>query len=173
MCFEHSPAVVATTGRKEGKYVGLLLGILDEAPELVGGGAVTIILGAVGDGFVIGFGVASILLALQWTQISNPSLVEFSLTMTMIVTGGILGLFSLGWLFSWTTSQGAYVGILACLLFTTWATMTQISLPSTNIPVLDLGIFNCTLSLWLIGSLGHLVLVVVGLATSVLLREST
>ena len=126
----------------------------------------------VGKCSVIGFGVASILLALQWTKISNPSLVEFSLTMTMIVTGGILGLFSLGWLFSWTTSQGAYVGILACLLFTAWATMTQISLPSTNMPVLDLGIFNCTLSLWLIGSLGHLVLVVVGLATSVLLRES-
>ena len=121
---------------------------------------------------VVGLGAASILLALQWTRIDSASLVEFSLTMTMIFTGGILGLFALGMLFRWTLAGGAYLGILACLLFTAWATLTQVRLPGSAEPILDLGSFNCTLSLWLTGVLGHLVLVSVAMAASLILRRS-
>ena len=115
---------------------------------------------------VVVLGVASILLALQWTKIANASLVEFALTMTMIITGGLLGLFALGVLFRWTTTRGAYTGIVACVLFTTWATLTHLKLPSSDTPVLDLGRFNYTLSPLLIGVFGNLVLLLVGLATS-------
>jgi len=121
---------------------------------------------------VVGLGAASILLALQWTRIDSASLVEFSLTMTMIFTGGILGLFAVGMLFRWTLAGGAYLGILACLLFTAWATLTQVRLPGSAQPILDLGSFNCTLSLWLTGVLGHLVLVSVALAASLILRRT-
>ena len=121
---------------------------------------------------VVGLGAASILLALQWTRIDSASLVEFSLTMTMIFTGGILGLFAVGMLFRWTLARGAYLGIMACLLFTAWATLTQVSLPGSAGPILDLGSFNCTLSLWLTGVLGHLVLVSVAMAASLILRRS-
>ena len=121
---------------------------------------------------VIILGAASILLALQWTRIGNASLVEFSLTMTMIFTGGILGLFALGMLFRWTLAKGAYLGILACLLFTGWATLTRLRLPGSAEPILDLGSFNCTLSLWLTGVLGHFVLVSVAMAASLILRRS-
>lgn len=121
---------------------------------------------------VVGLGAASILLALQWTRIDSASLVEFSLTMTMIFTGGILGLFAVGMLFRWTLARGANLGILACLLFTAWATLTQVRLPGSAGPILDLGSFNCTLSLWLTGVLGHLVLVSVALAASLVLRRS-
>ena len=121
---------------------------------------------------VVGLGAASILLALQWTRIDSASLVEFSLTMTMIFTGGILGLFALGMLFRWTLARGAYLGILACLLFTGWATLTRLRLPGSAEPILDLGSFNCTLSLWLTGVLGHLVLVAVAMAASLILRRS-
>ena len=121
---------------------------------------------------VVGLGAASILLALQWTRIDSASLVEFSLTMTMIFTGGILGLFALGMLFRWTLAGGAYLGILACLLFTAWATLTQVRLPGSAEPILDLGSFNCTLSLWLTGILGHLVLVAVAMGASLVLRRS-
>ena len=121
---------------------------------------------------VIILGAASILLALQWTRIGNASLVEFSLTMTMIFTGGILGLFALGMLFRWTLAKGAYLGILACLLFTGWATLTRLRLPGSAEPILDLGSFNCTLSLWLTGVLGHFVLVSVAMAASLILRRT-
>ncbi len=120
----------------------------------------------VGKGCVVLFGAASIVLALQWTQIEDPSLVEFMMTMSMIVTGGILGLFALGMLFRWTTARGAYLGILACLLFTLWATLTTIRLPGTEVPVVNLERFNYSLSPFLIGVLGHVILVVVGLVAS-------
>ena len=118
----------------------------------------------VGKCAVVVTGVASILLALQWTRLGNPSLVETMMTMAMIVTGGLLGLFALGMLFRWTTARGAYAGIASCLLFTAWATLTN-----NDSQVLDLGRFNYSLSPFLIGVLGHLVLVGVGLAGSVLL----
>ena len=113
-------------------------------------------------------GVASILLALQWTRIADASLVEFSITMGMIVTGGILGLFALGMLFRWTTARGAYAGILACIALTGWAKLTQLKLPSSEVPVLNLGALNYTLSPLLIGVFGHLLLVLVGLLVSAL-----
>jgi SSS family solute:Na+ symporter len=119
---------------------------------------------------VVLFGVASILLALQWTRIEDPSFVEFMMTMAMIVTGGILGLFALGMLFRWTTARGAHMGILACLLFTLWATLTTMTLPGTEVPVVDMGRFNYSLSPFLIGVLGHVILVLVGLAVSALQR---
>ena len=92
--------------------------------------------------------------------------------MTMIFTGGILGLFALGMLFRWTLAKGAYLGILACLLFTGWATLTRLRLPGSAEPILDLGSFNCTLSLWLTGVLGHFVLVSVAMAASLILRRT-
>ncbi|MCH2213395.1 MAG: hypothetical protein MK110_19005 [Fuerstiella sp.] len=86
---------------------------------------------------VILLGVASVVLALQWTQLEDPSLVEFMITMAMIVTGGILGLFAPGILFPWTTARGAYLGIRACSIFTLWATLTTITLPGKDLPVFD------------------------------------
>lgn len=122
----------------------------------------------VGKSCVVLFGVVSILLALRWTQIEDPSLVEFMMTMAMIVTGGLLGLFALGMLFHWTTARGAYAGILSCLLFTVWATLTTIRLPGEAGPIVDLGRFNYSLSPFLIGVLGHVLLVIVGLIASAL-----
>lgn len=125
----------------------------------------------VGKCTVVLLGVASILLALQWTKISNPSLVEFFFSMAMIVTGGILALFALGMLFKWTTATGANAGIIACVLLTAWATLTHVELPSTGARILDLGRFNYTWSPVLIGVLGHLALVTVGLSASAFQRR--
>ena len=118
---------------------------------------------------VVLLGIASIVLALQWTKLADASLVEFMITMAMIVTGGMLGLFALGMLFRWTTARGAYVGILACIVFTVWATLTTVTLPGATSPMLDLGSFNYGLSPFLIGILGHVVLVLVGMAASLCL----
>ena len=122
----------------------------------------------VGKCAVVLLGVVSILLALQWTRIKDESLVEFMVTMAMIATGGILGLFALGFLFRWTTARGAYVGILACLVWTLWATLTTKGLPGTEGRVVDLP-YNYALSPFMIGVLGHVVLVLVGMVASVLL----
>ena len=78
-----------------------------------------------------------------------------------IVAGGMLGLFGLGFLSRKATRQGAYVGILVCLLFVGWATVTG--------PIgLDLGV-NFTLHALMIGVLSNFVLFTVGYLASLFL----
>ncbi len=112
-------------------------------------------------------GAASILLAQKWIGIEV--MLRLAFTLAGILTGGIVGLFVLGLLFRGTTARGAYAGILACALFSSWATLTRLDLPPNNAPLLDLGTFNYTLSPYLIGILGHVLLLLVGLLASVLL----
>lgn len=110
------------------------------------------------------FGVISIYIAQQWIGIK--SVVELSVTVAAIVTGGILGLFALGFLFRWTTAWGANIGIIICIFFTAWATFTRVILPGMETTLINLGRFNYTLSPYLIGPFGHFVLVAVGLLVS-------
>ena len=127
----------------------------------------------VGKFSVIFMGLVSIALAIQWVQIGSASLVEFALTLMVVFTGGILGLFGLGMLVRWATAVGANLGIISCVVFTAWAILTQISFPPGGTPILDLGRFNCSLSFWLIGVLGHLILLVVGMAASWFFPDSS
>ena len=117
---------------------------------------------------VVVAGVSSIVMAKQWIGIE--SLVEFGVSLTAIFSGGVVGLFGLGFLFRRATARGAYVGIFACVLFTAWATLTSIRLPNMESPLLDLGSCNYTGVPLLIGILGHVVLVSLGLATSFLTK---
>ena len=92
-------------------------------------------------------GIFWIITAQQWIGIK--SVIELSVTVASIITGGILGLFALGFLFRWTTARGAYVAIVFCILFTTWATLTRVNLPGMETALIDLGRFNYALSPYL------------------------
>jgi SSS family solute:Na+ symporter len=70
-------------------------------------------------------------------------------------------LFLLAFLSPRANKQGVWVGIIACLVFTTWATLTN----GTK-PTLDLGDYNFTLPAVMIGVVGHLVLLVTGYVAS-------
>ncbi|MBK1879680.1 sodium:solute symporter family transporter [Pelagicoccus mobilis] len=80
-----------------------------------------------------------------------------------ILSAGTLGLFSLGFLTKRATRQGAFAGIVACLLFTTWGTLTH-----GNSPIVDLGPFNWQMNFILLGVFGHFVLFGVGYLYSLL-----
>ena len=121
----------------------------------------------VGKAVVTLLGIASVVLAQQWIGIE--AVIRLSFTLAGILTGGILGLFALGLLFRGTTARAAYAGILACAVFSAWATLTRVDLPPHNAPLLDLGTYNYSLSPYLIGILGHVVLLVVGLLANPLL----
>jgi hypothetical protein len=79
-------------------------------------------------------------------------------TILSILAGGMLGLFALGFLSTYSTRRGSYIGIAACVVFVMWATTTG--------PLgLDMG-FNFRLNPLLIGILSHVVLFVVGYLAS-------
>lgn len=77
---------------------------------------------------------------------------ERAITIATILSGGTLGLFALGFLTTTATRRGCYVGMACCVLYTTWAILTE---PRNR--VIDLG-FNFEMNPILIGIFGHLVL---------------
>jgi SSS family solute:Na+ symporter len=82
-----------------------------------------------------------------------------------IVAGGMLGLFALGFFSRVSNRAGAYVGIVVCLLFVGWATLTG--------PMkVDLGV-NFRMNPLLIGVFSHFILFGVGLAASRLIGAPT
>ena len=95
----------------------------------------------------------------------TKSVMENVVTVSAILSGGMLGLFFLGFLTRRATRTGCYAGIAACLLFTAWGTLTPLKSDGTR--VLDLG-FNFALNPILLGVLSHVVLFTVGYVTSLL-----
>jgi solute:Na+ symporter, SSS family len=91
----------------------------------------------------------------------SERVLSFYFTVTSIIAGGLAGLFLLAFLSPRANRQGAYVGIAACLLFTTWGTLT-----SGKQPVLDLGAWNFRLHPVMVGVIGHVVLLGVGYVAS-------
>jgi SSS family solute:Na+ symporter len=108
-----------------------------------------------------GIAAASIALLLVPDR-NTKSVMENVVTISAILSGGMLGLFFLGFLTRRATRTGCYAGIVACLLFTAWGTLTG---PSHR--VIDLG-FNFTLNPILLGVFSHVVLFSVGYITSLL-----
>jgi SSS family solute:Na+ symporter len=79
---------------------------------------------------------------------------------TSIVSGGLFGLFFLAFMSTRANASGAWIGIIACLAFTTYGVLTR-EQKSVN-----LGRFNFPWHPIMIGVVAHGVLVVVGYAAS-------
>jgi len=107
-------------------------------------------------------GVLSTSIALQLTQSRTRAIYETVITLGMILAGGMLGLFALGFPTRNANRRGAYFGIACCVVFTTWATLTG--------PLkINLGI-NFTMHPILIGILSHPILFLSGYAASCLMQ---
>jgi solute:Na+ symporter, SSS family len=103
-----------------------------------------------------------ILLAIRLAHTGGNAL-SLWYTVSAIVAGGLAGLFLLAFLSERASETAAYIGIAASLLFTAWATLTVDSGKIWN-----LGAFNFPLHTYMIGVIGHLVLLAVGYAASLL-----
>lgn len=110
-------------------------------------------------------GVLATAMALHLTESRTRAVYEIFVILASIVAGGILGLFALGFLTRRANRPGAYLGLAACALFVTWATVTG--------PLrIDLG-WNFRMHPLMIGLASHIVLFVAGYAGSFLFREPT
>lgn len=107
------------------------------------------------------FGTVAIGVALIMApQGGGATIMERAVTVAAILSGGMLGLFFLGFFTRRATRQGCYAGLAACAVFTAWGTLT-----ASPDPMLDLG-FNFPLNPILIGLLGHVIVFGVGYAWS-------
>ena len=112
-------------------------------------------------------GILAILFSQLWIGIGTA--LEFGVQLFSIATAGMLGLFTLGALTKRANAAGAMVGIVACVVFTAWATLTSVTLPAFNGVVLDLGPLNYRLHPFLIGIFNHAILFGVGWTASVVI----
>ncbi len=110
-------------------------------------------------------GAAAILVAviIAW---KSDRVLSFWFTSSSIVAGGLAGLFLLAFLSPRANKQGTIIGIVAMLLFTTYATLS-----SGKEPVLNLGAWNFPWAPIMIGVLAHVVLLVVGYGASFLFQS--
>jgi SSS family solute:Na+ symporter len=76
---------------------------------------------------------------------------------TAIVSGGLAGMFLLAFLSRRANRQGLWIGIIAMLIFTAWATFT-----SGDHAMIDLGNYNYVWASVMIGVIGHVIVFVVG-----------
>ena len=111
-------------------------------------------------------GVLAVLVAviIAW---KSERVLSFWFTVSSIVAGGLAGLFLLAFLSPRANRRGASVGIVACLFFTTYATLT-----SGKDRVLDLGACNFPWAPVMIGVVAHGVLFVVGYLASLVFSAS-
>lgn len=103
-----------------------------------------------------------------WLARTQGTALSLYFTATSVLAGGLFGVFALAFLTTRTHLRGLWVGIVACFLFTAYATFT-----SGKTPLLNLGAWNFKLNGVLIGVIGHLVVVVVGYGASRLLPGPT
>jgi SSS family solute:Na+ symporter len=78
-----------------------------------------------------------------------------------------VGIFLLGVFSARANRQGVSIGIIACILFTTWAFLTSTPIGVKNPKLLlDLGRFNFTHHKLMLGVYSHIVVIVVGYIAS-------
>jgi SSS family solute:Na+ symporter len=115
----------------------------------------------VGKGIVFASGAAAACVALVLAH-SQGSALALYYAITAIVAGGLAGLFLLAFLMPRATRVGAIAGIAASLIFTLWATLTL------GGKTLNLGRYNFPWHDYMIGAVGHLVLLAVAVPVSLL-----
>jgi len=120
----------------------------------------------VGKAIVLLSGIAAGAVAIRLSHTQGTAL-SLYFTITAIVAGGLAGLFLLAFLFPQATRRGALAGIIANLLFTIWATL------SLNGTILNLGRFNFPWHNYMIGAVGHIVLLSTGLLFSLFLPDAS
>jgi SSS family solute:Na+ symporter len=87
----------------------------------------------------------------------SDSALAFYYAATSIVSAGLAGMFLLAFLSRRANRQGLWIGIVANLIFTSWAVAT-----SGKNQMLDLGDYNFTWPSVMIGVIGHVIVLVVG-----------
>jgi len=119
-------------------------------------------------------GLCAIGIACLYVHFGGKAILGTVFALYAIFSGGIAGLFVLGFLTVRTNRKGLYLGIAACVLFAAYAllTSTKFDLGGTEKKqLLDLGRFNFTHHKYMLGVYSHIVLFAVGYLASFLFRS--
>jgi SSS family solute:Na+ symporter len=125
----------------------------------------------VGKLVVIGCGIAAVLIASLYIKLGGEGVLGIVFNLYAIFSGGLAGLFLLGLLTRRANRQGVSIGIVACVIFTAWATLTTTEISAAGGGerlLLDLGRYNFSHHTYMLGVYSHLILFAVGYGASLL-----
>lgn len=114
--------------------------------------------------FVAVSGILCTLVALLLATTAGSALTLY-FSVTSIVAGGLFGVFVLAFMTTRANVPGVWTGIIACLIFTAYATLT-----SGKAKMIDLGAWNYGWHDVMIATIGHVIVVVVGYLASFLFK---
>jgi SSS family solute:Na+ symporter len=112
-------------------------------------------------------GLVSIAVGAMYLSLGNEGVLGVIFTVYAIFSGGIVGIFLLGFLSARANRQGVNIGIIVCILFTTYAflTSTPVGVHDKKL-LLDLGEYNFTHHKLMLGVYSHLIVIGVGYIAS-------
>jgi len=112
-------------------------------------------------------GILAAAIGALYLYIGNEGVLGVIFTIYAIFSGGIVGIFLLGILSARVNRQGVNIGIIACILFTSYAflTSTPIGVKEKKL-LLDLGPYNFKHHKLMLGVYSHLVVILVGYIAS-------
>lgn len=113
-------------------------------------------------------GLGTLGIAALYLSIGDEGVLGIVFNLYAIFSGGIAGIFLLGFFSARANKQGITIGIIACILFTAWAflTSTKIGTGADKKLWLDMGNYNFTHHKLMLGVYSHLVVIVVGYIAS-------
>ncbi|MBS1654166.1 MAG: sodium transporter, partial [Bacteroidetes bacterium] len=113
-------------------------------------------------------GLGTLGIAALYLSIGDEGVLGIVFNLYAIFSGGIAGIFLLGFFSARANKQGITIGIIACILFTAWAflTSTKIGTGADKKLWLDMGSYNFTHHKLMLGVYSHLVVIVVGYIAS-------
>jgi len=120
---------------------------------------------AMGKVFVALAGFTCVLIAITIAHASGAALPLY-FTVTSVFAGGLFGLFFLAFMSTRVNTTCAWIGVAASLLFSLYATLT-----SGKDHLLELGTWDFAWHSVMIGTIGHVVVIVVGYAASYFVKN--
>jgi solute:Na+ symporter, SSS family len=112
-------------------------------------------------------GIVSVAIGALYLNTGNEGVLGVVFTLYAIFSGGIVGIFLLGFLSARANRQGVNIGIIVCILFTAWAflTSTPVGVNDKKL-LLDFGDYNFTHHKLMLGVYSHLIVIIVGYVAS-------
>jgi SSS family solute:Na+ symporter len=116
-----------------------------------------------GKWMVVLSGIIAAAIAVLYLYTGNEGVLGVVFTLYAIFSGGIVGIFLLGFLSARANRQGVNIGIIVCILFTAYAFLTSTRIEMYNNKLLlDLGKYNFTHDKLMLGVYSHLIVIGVG-----------
>ncbi len=115
-------------------------------------------------------GLIAVLTSSLFLLTGDQSILQVVFILYAIFSGGIAGIFLLGFLVPRANKRGLYIAMVVCLLFTTYAvlTSTTVGVETNRHLILDFGNWNFTQHKLMLGVYTHLIIFVIGWGASFL-----